>query len=215
MPRYDKPEYEGDSRPETQKHIDLVNENGKKFCDKFLERLKKHDASKLEEPERKYFDKGTPNLETSTYGDKSYEDAKASIQKGIDHHYKMNDHHPEHFGEQGISGMNLYQLLEMWIDWTAAHKRHDDGNIFNSIMFNRGRFKMDDQLFNIFLNTATEDFPEEMDSANEEFQKYLMDEMNRRDEPSEFQKEDDKETLKRMNEIADKEKEESDAGSDN
>lgn len=184
MPRYDKPEYEGDSRPETQKHIDLVNENGKKFCDKFLERLTHHDASKLEEPERKYFDKGTPQLKNSTYGDKSYDDAKARIKPGLEHHYAENDHHPEHFGKQGISGMNLYQLLEMWIDWTAAVKRHADGNIFNSLMYNRDRFHIDDQLFSILLNTATEDFPDQMDTANEKFQKYLEAEFNR-DAPDE------------------------------
>jgi len=173
MPRFDKPEYEGDSRPDTQKHIDLVNANGRKFCDKFLERLARHDASKLEEPERKYFDKGTPQLKTSTYGDKSYDDAKDRIKPGLEHHYASNDHHPEHFGKQGISGMNLYQLLEMWIDWTAAVKRHADGNIFNSLMYNRDRFHIDDQLFSILLNTATEDFPEQMDSANENFQEYI------------------------------------------
>lgn len=184
MPRYDKPEYEGDSRPETQKHIDLVNENGKKFCDKFLERLTHHDASKLEEPERKYFDKGTPQLKNSTYGDKSYDDAKARIKPGLEHHYAENDHHPEHFGKQGISGINLYQLLEMWIDWTAAVKRHADGNIFNSLMYNRDRFHIDDQLFSILLNTATEDFPGQMDTANEKFQKYLEAEFNR-DAPDE------------------------------
>ena len=179
MPRYDIPEYEGDSRPDTQKHIDLVNENGKKFCDKFLERLIHHDASKLEEPERKYFDRGTPRLQDSTYGEKSYDDAKARIKPGLDHHYANNDHHPEHFGERGISGMNLYQLLEMWIDWTAAVKRHNDGNIFNSLMYNRDRFHIDGQLFNILMNTATEDFPGQMDSANEKFQKYLEAEMDR------------------------------------
>ena len=179
MPRYDIPEYEGDSRPDTQKHIDLVNENGKKFCDKFLERLIHHDASKLEEPERKYFDRGTPRLQDSTYGEKSYEDDKARIKSGLDHHYASNDHHPEHFGERGISGMNLYQLLEMWIDWTAAVKRHNDGNIFNSLMYNRDRFHIDGQLFNILMNTATEDFPDQMDSANEKFQKYLEAEMDR------------------------------------
>lgn len=184
MSRYDKPEYEGDSRPETQKHIDLVNENGKKFCDKFLERLTHHDASKLEEPEHKYFDKGTPQLQSSTFGEKSYDDAKARIKPGLDHHYANNDHHPEHFGEQGISGMNLYQLLEMWIDWTAAVKRHADGNIFNSLMYNRDRFHIDDQLFSILLNTATEDFPGQMDTANEKFQKYLEAEFNR-DAPDE------------------------------
>ena len=105
-----------------------------------------------------------------------YDDAKARIKPGLDHHYANNDHHPEHFGAQGISGMNLYQLLEMWIDWTAAVKRHADGNIFNSLMYNKDReeFHMDDQLFNILLNTATEDFPDQMDNANEKFQKYLM-----------------------------------------
>lgn len=184
MPRYDIPEYEGDSRPDTQKHIDLVNENGKKFCDKFLERLIHHDASKLEEPERKYFDRGTPRLQDSTYGDKSYDDAKARIKPGLEHHYAENDHHPEHFGKQGISGMNLYQLLEMWIDWTAAVKRHADGNIFNSLMYNRDRFHIDGQLFSILLNTATEDFPGQMDTANEKFQKYLEAEFNR-DAPDE------------------------------
>lgn len=184
MPRYYKPEYQGDSRPDTQKHIDLVNENGKKFCDKFLERLTHHDASKLEEPERKYFDKGTPQLKNSTYGDKSYDDAKERIKPGLEHHYAENDHHPEHFGKQGISGMNLYQLLEMWIDWTAAVKRHADGNIFNSLMYNRDRFHIDDQLFSILLNTATEDFPSQMDTANEKFQKYLEAEFNR-DAPDE------------------------------
>ena len=184
MPRYYKPEYQGDSRPDTQKHIDLVNENGKKFCDKFLERLTHHDASKLEEPERKYFDKGTPQLKNSTYGDKSYDDAKERIKPGLEHHYAENDHHPEHFGKQGISSMNLYQLLEMWIDWTAAVKRHADGNIFNSLMYNRDRFHIDDQLFSILLNTATEDFPDQMDTANEKFQKYLEAEFNR-DAPDE------------------------------
>lgn len=184
MPRYYKPEYQGDSRPDTQKHIDLVNENGKKFCDKFLERLTHHDASKLEEPERKYFDKGTPQLKNSTYGDKSYDDVKERIKPGLEHHYAENDHHPEHFGKQGISGMNLYQLLEMWIDWTAAVKRHADGNIFNSLMYNSDRFHIDDQLFSILLNTATEDFPDQMDTANEKFQKYLEAEFNR-DAPDE------------------------------
>ena len=92
--RYEKPEYEGDSRPETQKHIDKVNEFGKQFADKLKSRLILHDASKLIEPECKFFDKGTPNLASSTYGEKSYDDAKDSIKEGIEHHYKMNDHHP-------------------------------------------------------------------------------------------------------------------------
>ena len=69
-----------------------MNENGKKFCDKFLERLTHHDASKLEEPEHKYFDKGTPQLQSSTYGEKSYDDAKARIKPGLDKEAVASSH---------------------------------------------------------------------------------------------------------------------------
>lgn len=173
--RYEKPEYEGDSRPETQKHIDKVNEFGKQFADKLKSRLVLHDASKLIEPECKFFDEGTPNLASSTYGEKSYDDAKESIREGLEHHYKMNDHHPEHFGDAGIAGMNLYQLVEMYLDWRAASLRHKDGNIFKSIQYNKGRFKMDPQVYGILLNTAIVDAPELFPDAPDEVKEYLKD----------------------------------------
>lgn len=160
MTRYDTPEYPGDSRPETQKHIDKVNEFGKKFADTLLERLSGHDASKLVEPECRFFDKGTPNLRSTTYGTEGYQQAKDSIKEGIEHHYANNDHHPEHFGEAGVSGMNLYQFVEMYLDWRAASLRHADGNIFKSIIFNRERFHLDDQTFALLYNTALVDAPE-------------------------------------------------------
>ena len=171
--RYETPEYAGDSRPETQKHIDKVNEFGKQFADKLKSRLILHDASKLIEPECKFFDKGTPNLASSTYGEKSYDDAKDSIKEGIEHHYKMNDHHPEHFGDAGIAGMNLYQLVEMYLDWRAASLRHKDGNIFKSIQYNKDRFNMDPQVYGILLNTAIVDAPELFPDAPDEVKEYL------------------------------------------
>lgn len=57
MPRYDKAEYQGDSRPYTQKHIDLVNENGKKFSDKFLERRTHHDIRKTKKDKKMDLDR--------------------------------------------------------------------------------------------------------------------------------------------------------------
>ena len=198
--RYDRPEYDGDSRPETQKHIDQVNEFGKgfnrklkmqsvlhdmdsqaepidglanEFSNKLGARLVTHDASKLVEPECKFFDKGTPNLAKSTYGEESYDKAKDSIREGIEHHYLMNDHHPEHFGAAGVSGMNLYQLVEMYLDWRAAALRHEDGNIFKSIHYNRGRFKLDPQLYDILLNTAIVDDPGMFGDAPDEVKEYL------------------------------------------
>lgn len=53
-----------------------------------------------------------------------------------------------------VSSMNLFDLLEMLIDWYAATKRHNDGNIHRSIEINRDRFNMSDQLVQIFLNTV-------------------------------------------------------------
>jgi membrane-associated HD superfamily phosphohydrolase len=52
-----------------------------------------------------------------------------------------------------VSNMNLFDLLEMLIDWYAATKRHNDGNIYRSVEINRDRFDMSDQLARIFLNT--------------------------------------------------------------
>ena len=171
--RYEKPEYEGDSRPETQKHIDMVNEFGQQFTKKLTSRLLLHDASKLIEPECKFFDEGTPNLATSSYGEESYEKAKDSIREGIEHHYKMNDHHPEHFGSAGVSGMNLYQLIEMYLDWRASSLRHADGNIFKSIKVNKDRFKLDPQVYNILMNTAIVDAPELFVDAPDEVKEEL------------------------------------------
>ena len=173
MPRYDTPEYDGDSRPETQKHIDMVNRFGQEFTSRLKSRLLLHDASKLDEPEHKFFDKGTPNLASSSYGEQSYENAKDSIKEGIEHHYRLNDHHPEHFGENGVAGMNLYQLVEMYLDWRASSTRHADGNIFKSIMVNRDRFHLDPQLYYILLNTAVVDAPELFPGAPDEIKESL------------------------------------------
>jgi hypothetical protein len=48
------------------------------------------------------------------------------------------------------------QLLEMLIDWKAASERHESGNIFKSLEHNKQRFKIDDQLYDVLLNTAYE-----------------------------------------------------------
>lgn len=52
-----------------------------------------------------------------------------------------------------INEMNLFDLLEMLIDWIAATKRHADGDIQKSLKLNRDRFGMGDQLVQVFENT--------------------------------------------------------------
>ena len=50
--------------------------------------------------------------------------------------------------------MDLFDLIEMFFDWKAATERHNDGDINKSIEINKERFKMSDQICDIFKNTA-------------------------------------------------------------
>ena len=53
-----------------------------------------------------------------------------------------------------IDGFDLFDLMEMFMDWKASSERHDDGNIYRSIMINKARFRISDQVTNILMNTA-------------------------------------------------------------
>lgn len=71
----------------------------------------------------------------------------------LQHHYANYRHHPEHF-VKGINDMNLVDIVEMLCDWKAASLRQNDGNLLKSIDTNAQRFGYDDQLKQIFINTA-------------------------------------------------------------
>ena len=64
----------------------------------------------------------------------------------------LNRQQAEH--TSSINEMNLFDLIEMLVDWIAASKRHDDGNIAESLRYNKNRFFMGDQLAQIFKNTV-------------------------------------------------------------
>ena len=119
------------------------------------ERIKNHDRSKLVSPEKEMFDEFTPKLKDSTYGSDEYKGYLVSMGEALKHHYENNSHHPEHY-VNGIDGMSLLDLIEMFCDWQAATLRHADGNIEKSIEINRERFGMTDQLHSIFINTLRE-----------------------------------------------------------
>jgi hypothetical protein len=72
---------------------------------------------------------------------------------GLEHHYAVNDHHPEHFAE-GIHGMDLLQLIEMLADWKAATMRHNDGSLRESIFKNASRFAYDETMTMLLLRTS-------------------------------------------------------------
>jgi hypothetical protein len=119
-----------------------------------LDRSTCHDRSKTETPEVEVFDEFTPKLKRSTYGSAEYKGFLEAMGEGLKHHYAVNCHHPEFFGEDGVNGMTLVDLIEMLADWKAATERHDDGDLAKSLEIQRERFGLSDQLVAILRNTA-------------------------------------------------------------
>jgi len=142
-----------DSKPDTLLHIKRVAQLLTEAASELIRRANVHDQSKLESPEKEFFDEFTPKLAGSTYGSDEYKDFLKKLKNGLDHHYKNNSHHPEHY-KNGVNGFDLFDLLEMFFDWKAAGERHDNGNIYKSIKFNKERFSLSDQTVSIFENTA-------------------------------------------------------------
>ena len=143
-----------DALRKTWEHIDLVMRLLASAQIELMRRQFTHDRSKLVSPEWEMFEQITHKLEGMTYGSAEYEEQrKAMLGEALDHHYSHNRHHPEYF-KDGLQGMNLFDLLEMFIDWNCACLRHKDGDINVSIEVNRDRFKMSDELVQIFKNTV-------------------------------------------------------------
>ncbi len=116
-------------------------------------RKKEHDKSKLDSPIKEALDIWTPRLAGSTYLSDEYKFFLKELNSALAIHYKLSPHHPEHF-KNGIKGMTLIDVCEMLADWKAATLRHNNGNIFESIVRNKERFNFSLELRDIFLNTA-------------------------------------------------------------
>lgn len=155
-----------DSRLDTYKHIARVRHYMLKVIQGLESRMEAHDLSKLESPEREVFDEMTPKLAASTYGSEEYNSFLKEMQVGLQHHYRENSHHPEHYAFEfgvvspelvangtGIRGMSLLDIVEMLCDWKAATERHNDGCIRRSIEHNQRRFGYSEDLRSILSNT--------------------------------------------------------------
>lgn len=141
-----------DSTVDTLLHIKRVGELLIRFAKDLMWRSTYHDNSKLRDPEKSLFDEYTPKLAGCTYGSDEYKTFLESLRVGLEHHYKHNSHHPEHYSN-GVEGMDLFDVVEMLLDWKAATERHNDGDIMKSIDHNEKRFGISPQLAQIFRNT--------------------------------------------------------------
>lgn len=143
-----------DSRPKTMEHSRRVEVLMAGLIEDLLKRSKEHDLSKTRAPEVQIFDEFTPLLDQLQYGSPAYRDALAQMGDGLVHHYAANRHHPEHFGDAGINGMTLVDLIEMLADWRAATERMSNGSLRASLPIQKDRFRISDQLYAILINTA-------------------------------------------------------------
>jgi hypothetical protein len=154
------------SMSETLKHISVVQGTIKEIILELLLRATDHDLTKLHKGEIEYFDIYTPKLAGCTYGSQEYKKFLEELKPALDHHYAENRHHPEHF-ENGIRGMNLVDLVEMFCDWYAATKRHNNGDIMKSIAINQDRFGYSDDLRSILENTYKDIFVTDVEETND------------------------------------------------
>lgn len=125
-----------------------------KFSTSLMWRSLIHDVSKFKRDESEGFLKVAHLLKKSTYGSPEYFALIEKIKPSIEKHYNRNSHHPEYWGQLGISGMGLLDVCEMFCDWQAAVKKHKNGNIFKSIEHNEKRFNMSRDLGNILFNSV-------------------------------------------------------------
>lgn len=143
-----------DSTADTLKHSLRVGALMGQAINELVDRSVRHDLSKTEPPELEIFNEFTPKLKHSTYGSDEYKGFLEAMGEGLKHHYAHNRHHPEHFGDKGVNGMTLVDLIEMLADWKAATERHADGDLAKSLKIQRERFGISDQLVEILRNTA-------------------------------------------------------------
>lgn len=119
-----------------------------------------HDDSKLKEPESKIFSSNIRIFnEIVNYHyirDSEIEnELELSIEDGKQLHYNSNSHHPEHYGELGINGMDLIDLVEMVCDWLGSHERYKNiEEVEKMLSIQYKRFGIDEQLGKIISNSV-------------------------------------------------------------
>jgi len=123
----------------TTKHKLQVMRFMLKVCLRILKRAWVHDFSKYSKEEAPYF-AAAANTKDVVYGSEEYKrDVEVNLKPALDHHYRLNSHHPQHF-EKGFKEMQPLDVIEMLCDWKASTLRNKNGNIRTSLGLNRKRY---------------------------------------------------------------------------
>ncbi len=139
-----------DSRADTLAHIHAVRDRLEVFAAELLARGRVHDASKFSPDEKAELDRLLPSLAGVAYGSPEWDAVVAQAGPMLQHHYRCNSHHPEHYPD-GIAGMDLFDLVEMLCDWMAAAERNPSDGV--KLDHNARQFGISPQLAAILANT--------------------------------------------------------------
>ncbi len=139
-----------DSTAETLRHIHRVRDHLNTVIAVLMERGRVHDASKFSEVEKPVLDVVYPRLRGLSYGTPEYLAVAREARVGLRHHYAHNSHHPEHYAD-GVAGMDLFDLVEMFCDWKAASERNPADGV--KIEHNARVYAIAPQLAAVLANT--------------------------------------------------------------
>lgn len=137
-------------------HINRVRIKLNKLINELYERSRRHDESKLKEPELSRW-KAMDKEPKYPYGSQEYKDKIERYKDVFKMHYKANRHHPEHF-ENGISDMTLIDLMEMLSDWLSYKEKFRISEAIDLIETQSKRFNYADEVKNMLINTCLEYF---------------------------------------------------------
>jgi Family of unknown function (DUF5662) len=140
-----------DSRADSLAHIHHVRDNIGVFLAEMLRRGQVHDASKFSDEEKPALDEALPLLEGVAYGSPAWNLVVDRVAPALEHHYRHNSHHPEHYGNQGVAGMDLFDVVEMVCDWMAAARRNPTDGV--KVELNVQKFAIEPQLAAIIANS--------------------------------------------------------------
>jgi hypothetical protein len=142
------------AREATKLHIQRVAQLMASAARQLMERGENHDRSKFDKEELIPLQKMQDLINAegqAEYGTPEYKRRTDLLGEMTAHHYANNSHHPQHY-INGVNGMDLFDVIEMFFDWKAAGERGGESCMNLSESFRR--FGFSSQLTSIFQNTA-------------------------------------------------------------
>jgi hypothetical protein len=148
-----------DSRPDTYEHIHEVQRGLLRLSAALAQRALYHDQSKLQEPELSMFNEFRSKLDEVEHESPEYKVHLEEMGAALEHHYRVNRHHPEHFAN-GIHGMNLLDLMELVCDWVAAAGRKGESPVPYIEGAAKERFGYGEEIERLLVKTSNLLLPE-------------------------------------------------------